>query len=235
MGHRLAGPGPPGAASEPPAAPNGGNLAPARSPAARVHHRHPRGRLAAAPLAAESVPRTPRTPPTLQLAPRVAPTVGARVWHESRGKGTVTELMEDGRTRVAFDSGEEHRYKPASTQKLVLLAPGPAPPRGPPPTAKEEPTPYLIMLRLCQGRLSPLDGIGLHNCPKPLLTMARACCSMAAGARPALAQLRDELQGPVLARLDPQRRPSCRTRLPRRTSALQLVHDPRQGNCGHRC
>ena len=35
--------------------------------------------------------------------------VGDRVHHKYRGGGTVTELMEDGRTRVAFDSGEEHR------------------------------------------------------------------------------------------------------------------------------
>ena len=35
--------------------------------------------------------------------------VGDRVHHKYRGAGTVTELMEDGRTRIMFDSGEEHR------------------------------------------------------------------------------------------------------------------------------
>ena len=35
--------------------------------------------------------------------------VGDRVQHKYRGGGTVTELMEDGRTRIIFDSGEEHR------------------------------------------------------------------------------------------------------------------------------
>ena len=44
--------------------------------------------------------------------------VGTRVVHESRGAGTVTDLMADGRTRVAFDSGEEHRYRPSSMHKL---------------------------------------------------------------------------------------------------------------------
>ena len=34
---------------------------------------------------------------------------GARVRHKKRGTGTIIELMEDGRTRVAFDNGEEHR------------------------------------------------------------------------------------------------------------------------------
>ena len=40
------------------------------------------------------------------------PPIKTRVRHLSRGAGTVTELMPDGRTRVAFDSGEEHRYAP---------------------------------------------------------------------------------------------------------------------------
>ena len=44
--------------------------------------------------------------------------VGARVQHILRGAGVVTEHMEDGRTRVHFDSGEEHRYKPSSMHKL---------------------------------------------------------------------------------------------------------------------
>ena len=44
--------------------------------------------------------------------------VGAKVVHVERGPGEVIELMEDGRTRVKFDSGEEHRYKPTSMHKL---------------------------------------------------------------------------------------------------------------------
>ena len=35
--------------------------------------------------------------------------VGDRVKHKSRGIGTVIELMEDMRTRIQFDDGEEHR------------------------------------------------------------------------------------------------------------------------------
>ena len=44
--------------------------------------------------------------------------LGARVVHETRGAGTVAEIMPDGRTRVAFDNGEEHRYKASSMHKL---------------------------------------------------------------------------------------------------------------------
>ena len=32
--------------------------------------------------------------------------------HGKRGSGVVSELMEDGRTRVKFDNGEDHRYAP---------------------------------------------------------------------------------------------------------------------------
>ena len=45
--------------------------------------------------------------------------VGARILHDSRGPGRVIENMEDGRTRIAFDSGDEHRYKSASMHKIV--------------------------------------------------------------------------------------------------------------------
>ena len=46
--------------------------------------------------------------------------LGTRVVHPSRGAGEVAELMSDGRTRVVFDSGEEHRYKKDSMYKIKL-------------------------------------------------------------------------------------------------------------------
>lgn len=45
---------------------------------------------------------------------------GARVRHKTRGLGTVIELMADGRTRVLFDDGDEHRYKPSSMHKIWI-------------------------------------------------------------------------------------------------------------------
>ena len=48
---------------------------------------------------------------------------GTRVRHFKHGAGTVTQHMEDGRTRVTFDSGEEHRYEEKSIHKLVPEAP----------------------------------------------------------------------------------------------------------------
>ena len=50
------------------------------------------------------------------LPPMFAP--GDRVVHGTHGPGVVAELLEGGRTKVVFDSGEEHRYKPSSMYKL---------------------------------------------------------------------------------------------------------------------
>ncbi len=50
--------------------------------------------------------------------------VGARVEHERRGSGTVTEVMADGRTKVDYDSGESHRYKDSSMHKLQVAQGG---------------------------------------------------------------------------------------------------------------
>ena len=44
--------------------------------------------------------------------------LGARVDHAVHGPGRVVEHMNDGRTRVLFDSGQSHRYKPQSLHKL---------------------------------------------------------------------------------------------------------------------
>ena len=34
------------------------------------------------------------------------------------------------------------------------------------------------MLRVCQGKVSPLDGVTLACCPKPLLQLATQCCTL---------------------------------------------------------
>ena len=44
--------------------------------------------------------------------------VGVRVRHPHRGPGVVAERLADGRTRVDFENGEQHRYKPAAMHKL---------------------------------------------------------------------------------------------------------------------
>ena len=53
----------------------------------------------AARNAAATARNTPRTP-------RQKPAVGTRVSHPTRGIGSVTEHMEDGRVRVKFDDGD---------------------------------------------------------------------------------------------------------------------------------
>ena len=51
--------------------------------------------------------------------------VGERVHHQGRGAGIVDELMQDGRTRIRFDSGEEHRCA-AAVYHLASIEPTPA-------------------------------------------------------------------------------------------------------------
>jgi hypothetical protein len=48
--------------------------------------------------------------------------VGTRVRHEKHGPGMVTQLLYDGRTRILFDSGINHRYKAASVMKLTVIS-----------------------------------------------------------------------------------------------------------------
>ena len=52
--------------------------------------------------------------------------VGERVKHKTRGSGQVVELTWDGRTRVRYDDGTEHRYKRKSSHKLSTGAQAPA-------------------------------------------------------------------------------------------------------------
>ena len=62
----------------------------------------------------------PSDVPTAERLPSAAPpAVGTRVQHPNHGAGTVVEHMSDGRTCVAFDSGEEHRYEPKSLHKII--------------------------------------------------------------------------------------------------------------------
>ena len=46
------------------------------------------------------------------------PQEGDRIKHAKRGEGLVAEILPDGRARVVFDKGEEHRYNPSSHSKL---------------------------------------------------------------------------------------------------------------------
>ncbi len=67
-------------------------------------------------MTARNSPRTARNTPR---TPRPKPAVGTRISHPTRGIGSVTEHMEDGRVRVKFDDGDEHRYKRSSWHKLT--------------------------------------------------------------------------------------------------------------------
>ena len=64
------------------------------------------------------------------------------------------------------------------------------------------PTSYVLMLRLCQGKVSPLDGVTPSCCPGPLLQLATQCCTHNPEARPSLAAMLEQLQGEILLSID---------------------------------
>ena len=76
--------------------------------------------------------------------------LGTRVRHVFRGNGVVTELMADGRTRVKFDDGDEHRYQRSSLHKLKMVAPPPPEPT-PAPTTAAEPAEAVNFLSFVQS------------------------------------------------------------------------------------
>ena len=58
------------------------------------------------------------------------------------------------------------------------------------------------MLRLCQDKVSPLDGVTPSCCPRPLLQLATQCCARDPGERPSLAAVLEQLHGKVLRSID---------------------------------
>ena len=66
----------------------------------------------------------------------------------------------------------------------------------PPPTA------YMLMLRLCQDTVSPLDGVTPSCCPRPLLQLATQCCARDPEERPSIAAVLEQLHGKVLRSID---------------------------------
>ena len=69
-------------------------------------------------------------------------------------------------------------------------------------TRRPAPTRYVVMLRLCQDKVSPLDGVTLSCCPRPLLQLATQCCSRDPEERPCLAAVLEQLHGRIILSVD---------------------------------
>ena len=124
--------------------------------------------------------------------------VSERVRHDKKGWGTVVERMEDGRTRVRFDDGQEHRYRQASIDQLKLkaqlsksyqvpAAPAPTPlqralspslPTVSSPRHNPKPRTHLTAV----GALFPLSRSHLHPAPCLLLCTPTSCSFLLAAA-----------------------------------------------------
>ena len=70
------------------------------------------------------------------------------------------------------------------------------------PRPRVSPTGYVLMLRLCQDKVSPLDGVTPSCCPRPLLQLTTQCCARDPEERPNLAAVLEQLQGKVLRSID---------------------------------
>ena len=91
-------------------------------------------------------------------------------------------------------------------------------------TRRPAPTRYVLMLRLCQDKVSPLDGVTLSCCPKPLLQLATQCCSRDPDERPCLAAVLEQLHGRVILSVDaPAHGVGARRPLPAREGWVDAV------------
>ena len=54
------------------------------------------------------------------------------------------------------------------------------------------------MLRVCQGKASPLNGVTPSCCPRPLLQLATQCCALEPEERPGFTAVLEQLQSKVL-------------------------------------
>ena len=62
---------------------------------------------------------------------------------------------------------------------------------------------YVLMLRVCQGLVSPLDGVTHAACPKQLFHIASRCCELRPEARPDLSAVLKQLEDQILKAIDP--------------------------------
>lgn len=115
VGHRLAGPNTPGAASGPLGAPNGAYLAPVRSHLHAERICRPRGDLAAAAAVAGPAACAPRTPPTLLAAARPAPAAAPTARRPLRPLQAA--LWPKGPARSAHCGGAATALWPAPTRQ----------------------------------------------------------------------------------------------------------------------
>ena len=65
-----------------------------------------------------------------------------------------------------------------------------------------QPERYVLYLRLCQDKVSPLDGVTPSCGPRPMLQLARQCCARDPEERPSLAAVLEQLHGNVLRSID---------------------------------
>ena len=160
------------------------------------------------PSAPPSLPSAPPSPPAPLPPPSLAVTAGLSPrWlltascpnTKVRGSDSGADAPTAAGSGSAQSCVLEQKALTAKAVEKVPLAP---------------PTPYLLMRRVCQGKVSPLDGVTPSCCPRLLLQLATQCCALAPQERPNLTAVLEQLQGKVLLSIDSSALAGARRPLP---------------------
>ena len=142
-----------------------------------------------APEADAPLPSAPPSPPTSPVQGAVS---GLTPEAPSRTLSAREALQPDPPTTTGCLRPERSRMPQPANASKAAMAPRPRVP----------PTAYVLMLRLCQDKVSPLDGVTPSCCPRPLLQLATQCCARDPEERPSIAAVLEQLQGKVLRWID---------------------------------
>ena len=139
-----------------------------------------------------SAPSAPPSPPTSPVQGAVSPVQGAVSDLTPEAPSCTLSAREALQPGPPITRPEQSRMpQPTNASKAAMV-----------PRPRVPPTPYVLMLRLCQDKVSPLDGVTPSCCPRPLLQLATQCCARDPEERPSIEAVLEQLQGKVLRWID---------------------------------
>ena len=134
----------------------------------------------------------PSAPPSPPASPVQGAVSGLTPEAPSRTLSAREALQPDPPTTTGCLRPERSRMPQPANASKAAMAPRPRVP----------PTAYVLMLRLCQDKVSPLDGVTPSCCPRPLLQLATQCCARDPEERPSIEAVLEQLEGKVLRSID---------------------------------
>ena len=145
-----------------------------------------------APEADAPLPSAPPSPPTSPVQGAVSPVQDAVSNLTPEAPNRTLSAREALQPGLQTTRPEQCRMPQPANARKAAMAPRPRVP----------PTPYVLMLRLCQDKVSPLDDVTPSCCPRPLLQLATQCCARDPEERPSIKAVLEQLEGKVLRSID---------------------------------